>query len=267
MTLPELLSLAVLICLVALLLLSRPKAQVDLGDVRQTEVIDQSDEQPTFQHPLDPPRIMGSRFSYSLNEVPSNPYDRRLVQMDNITGQSRVIVESVKDAFEILDQEPNLTLGMIAYPLGGDSIVVQTTFAETDQCAGDLYILNIPDLTLKPLTEINAIYTGFCPSFALSPDQVHLAFASHADTDGLDQNLYVAHLLNDKIEKNVQLTGNETFNAGRYGLSSFYDMMWQSNTTLTYSIFDQSKKVPSYDVYTSEQATPLLVRGGTVIVQ
>jgi hypothetical protein len=141
-----------------------------------------------------------------------------------------------------------VALRKFAEPSNSKTVFFRSYLPETDNPFGALYAY---DISANQFTfmKVNADFAGWGnPSF-VSVDQTKFAFIPEGDVDGLNQKMFLIDLQKDTYRLLVQLSGNETFNAGYNVITSSFDLRWIDENTLEYPVYDQSKKQQEgYDV-------------------
>lgn len=113
--------------------------------------------------------------------------------------------------------------------------------------------------------KLNDIYDGFFGGIAKYLDEEKFVYAPNSDTDdGNDQKLYLMNLLDDSYEEIVTLTGDETFNAGKGGMSFCFGLNWVNAKKVKYAVFDQSKKTDLESCPDNPEDIPFFIKYRTV---
>ena len=185
--------------------------------------------------------------------------DQILIRRNEQTGEEIVIVDSIKKAIPELNKNPNLFLRFFAYPKDSKAIVFKIFLDGRDNPAGALYLFDTETNRFMKM-KVNDIYDGFFGGFAISPDQRKLAWIPDAeDESGKAQTLYLIDLVGDEYEIAVNLSANETFNGGRFAMSSHFELNWLDNQKIKYAVFDQSKKQERFDPYDNVSIKTILI--------
>ena len=153
----------------------------------------------------------------------------------------------------------NLLLSDFAHPKDSKVVIFKSVLSDTDNPAGVLYSLNTEDDKFTKM-KINDVYDGFFGGFAISPNQTKFVWAPDAkDGGGKAQIMYLVDLINDNYRVAVNLSGNETFNAGLFAMSSHFEVSWINDGKIKYAVFDQFKKGEDFDPYPKATRKSILI--------
>jgi hypothetical protein len=187
-------------------------------------------------------------YEYKL-QTQYDKWDQHLIRRNRQTGEGMVVIDSIKEALPELKAEFNLLLYIFAQPENSEVVIFKSALVDTNNPGGDLYSFSTADSKFTKM-KVNDVYSGFFGGFALSPDQTKFVWVPDAqDESGKAQMMYLIDLINDTYSTVVNLSGNETFNAGLYAMSSYFEVSWVNDEKIKYAVFDQSKKGEGFDPY------------------
>ncbi|KKR29370.1 MAG: hypothetical protein UT60_C0003G0047 [candidate division CPR2 bacterium GW2011_GWD2_39_7] len=173
--------------------------------------------------------------------------DQKFTLLKNDGSETKTVLYSIKETLPELKKEPGLILNKLAAPKGSDVVFFKSVLNATDNPAGEIYSYNI-DKNAFTKMKINEIYSGFFGGFALSPDETRFVWTPDGlENEGDTKTMYFFDLINDSYKASVTLNGNETFNGGMGAMQSYFDIKWPALNKITYSVFDQAKKMTSKD--------------------
>lgn len=175
-------------------------------------------------------------------------YDQQLVKVDPKTGEKKVLVPSIKNAFPELKTDFNKTLSKLSFPAQSDKLFFQEIFSETDAGPVGLVAYDIPSNKFTRLKVSQFWKYEFEPK--ISPDGRNLVATYDFSSDGRLRKLYVLNLETDTATLLVTLKGSETLNSCAedcLGISD--DLSWIDNQTIQYSVYDVTKKVSATGEY------------------
>ncbi len=176
------------------------------------------------------------RYGFYAGETAAEKmWDAQIVRVDTDAGTQSVSLESVKEALPVLQDEYNYTLRYYAQPVC-EGVVLQFILMETDHPGGDLYRYT-PTFGIEKMA-VNDVYRSTFGGEKLSTNHRYIALPRTSKEDSSAENrLYVIDLQKDTSWLAVELPENESLNGGQ-GLSSQYDIRWNDNHSLSYSVFD-----------------------------
>ena len=169
--------------------------------------------------------------------------DQQLIRVNTDTGEETVVVSSFLElpAFE---EMTNMFMSLIGYSEDYNSVLLQALpYASANPYGiGDLYEFDEETQVLSEL-EVNQLSRVWS---VVSPNNTKIATIVKGEGEsndiGLDQTMYLVNLFEDDKELIINLSGNETFNAGYPTMLAYHDLEWIDDDTLRYAVYDQSKK-------------------------
>jgi len=197
-------------------------------------------------------------YEYKL-QTQYEKWDQQLIRRNRQTNEEVAVINSIKEAIPELKAEFNLLLYVFAHPENSEVIFFKSALVDTNNPGGVLYSFNTADSKFTKM-KVNDVYNGFYGGFALSPDQTKFIWVPDAqDESGKAQTMYLIDLINDKYSIAVNLSGNETFNAGFFAMSSHFEVSWINEGKIKYAVFDQSKKGTGFDPYSEDKIKSILI--------
>ncbi len=205
-------------------------------------------------------------YDYDLSLVLENGKfkDYSLIRTSKKINQEETVIKSISDAISQIQQDNKYTLSLLAEPSGSNKIYFQEIVYGSDAPSRDIFAFNVNENKFTKLTS-SEIAKGLA-FVKVSPDQKMLFSKPADDQNGNDQILYLVDLDKDKYEAIVNLTGNETLNAGRYAMSSYSDIKWIDNNKIQYAVYDQSKK-PAGEYDATSILDDLFIENREVIIK
>ncbi len=189
---------------------------------------------------------------YTLNssfiQKNGKPYNQQSIERSDLpTGEKKIWIEDLKS----LDGTGSIQSGqefiIFSNPKQGTNLYLEVIGGGGTELIGmDLYKLSLADKSLKRLL-VSSVVTNRFGQYAISPNGLQVLFPPLGEQKGLDQDIMLVNLDQDTSTRLFSLTGNETFNAGDYGLSAHTNIRWVDNENFVYAVYDQSLKPANPD--------------------
>lgn len=160
--------------------------------------------------------------------------DTRLISID---GQKQtILIESTRAAAQLISGHGLMEL---AFPGFGTKVYLQDVLLSSQTSKGTIWVYDVKTMQLTPRTEYPPIGWG---TIAYNRDKTKAVYTSsiNSSDNGDIKKMYLFDFLKDSLLPVVALTNDQTFSAGWGGPSNSFSILWKNDTTVHYSIFNQT---------------------------